>query len=287
MAVFKCAGADRGVCDYEAPAAWTRGCPGCGRFYDCKKVGADKAKEGKMKLDKLVTTDDPRITTGIKEFDRVIGGGLVAGCTTIFYGPPGVGKSTLSMLACDAVARQGLRVLIASGEQSGAAVGKLAGRLKLEHASKIDILGLEGNIEKVIEAVHEQKIQLLVIDSLQKAFMDNLDGAVGSTSQCDAVVEHVTFYCQKHSVAAIIMSHVTKEGSIKGSTGVSHDVDTLLELDYCDEDGERIASEDAGDYRLLSISGKNRNGPSGLSAMFKTTEDGITAVRRKSGLHSV
>ena len=241
MAVFKCAGADRGVCDYEAPAAWTRGCPGCGRFYDCKKVGADKAKEGKKKLDKLVTTEDPRIATGIKEFDRVIGGGLVAGSSIIFYGPAGVGKSTMALTACDGVAKQGLRVLWASGEQSGEDIGKLAGRLKLEHADKIDVLGLEGNAEKIIETVHEQKIKLLALDSLQKAFMDELDGAVGSTSQCDAVIEHVCFYCKKHGVAVIIMSHVTREGGIKGSTGVEHDVDTLLELDYSyeyDEDGE-------------------------------------------------
>lgn len=283
MAVWKCAGRNRltedgePYCDYEAPRAWMGRCPNCGRLYDAIKVGAN-AKSTRATLATLANAPPkPRLSTGFSGFDEVLGGGgIVRGSTALISGPPGCGKSTLLLSTANNIATESRTVIYASGEQKAEAVGDIAQRIGAMN-EKVIVMGLEGDIYKVCEEAQNQKAVFMVIDSLQTAFMDDCKGEEGSSTQCKAVANYLTWWAPRHNVAVLIVSHVNKDGDLAGPKAAEHLVDTILEFDpSMDEDGELDEK-----LRMLSA-GKNRHGASGVKAMFEMTAEGVKGSRKKS-----
>jgi DNA repair protein RadA/Sms len=284
---YFCTGKDKGVCDYEADSRWTGRCPldkgGCGRYYNIKVKGNPEDKS-KISLAALGVKEVKRISTGIDEVDKVLGGGMVAGSTIVISGPPGTGKSTLLVTIADRVAKGGKKVLYTSGEQSADDVGLIAQRVGALNPD-VEVHGNSGDCYKMAETIEEMKPTLLIVDSCQTAFLDDVEAAEGSSAQINAVINFLTALGKREKLCLMIVSHVNKEGMIAGPRALEHLVDTLLEFDPfegdVDEDGEQDA--ETKNWRVLT-SGKNRNGPSGISAMFEMTDKGIVPIRKKSKL---
>ncbi len=283
--IFICCGKDRGVCDHEAEVRWTGRCPGCGRNYSIKVKGNPDEKS-RTSLAALGVKEVKRISTGILEVDKVLGGGMVAGSTIVISGPPGTGKSTLLVTIADHVAKNKKKVLYTSGEQSADDVGIIAHRVDALNPD-VEVLGNNGDCYKMAEVIEEMKPELLIVDSIQTAFLDDVEAAEGSSAQITASINFLTALGKREKLCLIIVSHVNKEGEIAGPKTLEHLVDTLVEFDpyeELDEDGE--VDESTKNWRMLT-SGKNRNGPSGISEMFVMGSDGIKPVRKKSKLFSV
>ncbi len=279
---YRCAGRHRGVCDYEADEAWAGVCPNCGRLYDCEKRGQEGEKLARTASSALATAQPAYKPTGIENFDWVIGGGIVLGSTLIISGPPGTGKSSLLLAVLDSFIRQHNCVgVFACPEMAKDRTGAYLGRLGISN-DNLHVLGLEtSDIEKILEFVDEVGAKILVLDSLQKTISEEVEGGVGSPSQCAAVTEEVVYYCGKNKVASIVVSHVNSQGDIAGGTGIQHDVDTLTEFDPAfeiDEDGEDAYEGKV--IRRFSV-GKNRNGETGRSRLFQMTATGVVGIEEK------
>jgi len=286
---FVCSGKDRGVCDYEADRRWTGRCPvdkgGCGQFYKINVKGNAEEKS-RTSLAALGVREVKRISTGIPEVDKVLGGGMVAGSTIVISGPPGTGKSTLLVTIADRVAKGGKKVLYTSGEQTADDVGLIAQRVGALNPD-VEVLGNTGDCYKMAEVIEEIKPELLIVDSIQTAFLEDVEAAEGSSAQVTASINFLTALGKREKLCLIIVSHVNKDGDIAGPKTLEHLVDTLTEFDpyeAVDEDGD--VDESTKNWRMLT-SGKNRNGPSGISEMFEMTDKGIVPVRKKSKLFSV
>lgn len=291
MALFRCAGRKRfhsdgtPYCQHEAHERWTGRCPSCGRLYNIDKVGADAAPGNKRVTAAQAVEDTAYISTGMADFDRVIGGGLVAGCTILFGGSEGAGKSSLMMATADQLAKH-KKVLYASGEESDRDVLKIAHRLGITN-EKIEIMGNALDVYEIIERCKELKPILAIFDSLQVITCDDAKGAEASVSQEVAVANVITGHCKQSGMASVIINHMTKAGEMKGTTEVRHLVDTVLYLDkfLVDEDddfagdyGKRFAGTEV---RVLEVA-KNRNGAENLSAFFEMTDHGLSPIQQKS-----
>lgn len=286
MAVFKCAGKDRydeddvPLCDYEAPAPWyCQPCPGCGsRVFNIVKVGAERKRDTARVTAATLAEAPPTvyISTGIEEVDRVLGGGLVGGCTVLISGPRGIGKSTLLMLIANGIAK-GVRstVLYASGEETASQVGKIVQRLGITN-DHIEIMGEAWSGDAIAVRIEELKPRLVVIDSLQVVTIDSCEGAEGSPSQISAVINTLTPICQRVGTAAIIVAHMNGQGEIAGGQTAQHLVDTITRFDneYNDE-------EEGEPLRILSVEGKNRNGSTTETALFEMADGGVLRPVRK------
>lgn len=295
MATFKCRGrkllddAGNPLCAHEADRRWLGPCPGCGRYYNVDKIGAEHAAKKVTTLADLATMKvKPRISTGVQEFDEVLNGGLPVGGSVIISGPPGAGKSTVLMTVADNVGRGSTIVTYASGEQGEHGLVEIAHRLKVTENRNVQVLTNEGDIYKITDVVEGNKSKLLVIDSLQTASLDDCKADEGSAEQCKAVVNYLTAWAMREDVSVILVSHVNKDGDLAGPKAVEHLVDGTLELDFCptiDEDGD--IDEATKDYRSLASGTKFRLGPSGVSRMFNMTSEGIKPVRKKTRLYPV
>ncbi len=216
--------------------------------------------------------DVPRLTIGIAEFDRVLGGGLVPGSLILLGGEPGIGKSTLMLQAAAGLVRgpdQDVRVLYATGEESAAQVRLRAGRLGLldgPAAARVSILA-ERDIGRIIETASSAAPIALIVDSVQTATTDELDGPAGSVGQVRASTVRLMDYAKGHGVAVILAGHVTKDGSIAGPKTLEHLVDAVVNLE-----GERFAA-----LRLLRAS-KNRFGSTEEIGVFEMAEGGLVEV---------
>ena len=234
-----------------------------------KKNKRDKKSNNQaVKLTSVLTTKVNRVSTGIKEVDQVLGGGLVPGSLILLAGDPGIGKSTLTLQLIAYI--EGLYV---SGEESAAQIKLRAQRLKLK-TEKILILS-ETNVESMLEEAISNKnnINLLIIDSIQTLWSEELSGAPGAIGQVRESTLKLMDFAKKEHIAVILIGHVTKEGTIAGPKTLEHIVDTVLYLE-----GERFQT-----LRLLRTS-KNRFGPVDEVGVFSMEETGMREVDNPSEL---
>lgn len=252
---------------------WEFKCPGCGGIYRAKKVGTEsKEQKNRSSFAAAAVSNKVYISTGVRGFDKVIGGGLVAGSPILLAGFRGAGKSTLLCMVADGVAKAKGRALFASSEEGVDGVISIAHRSKLLN-DNVDVLGNQTNVEDVIAHAKATKPFLTIFDSLQKYTSSKSGGSSGSLAQEHAVGESILNYCRESKTCAIITNQMSKSGELKGSTDAAHSVDTILMLGFPKPDDEDAPDE--RDVRVLLCDGKNRNGPEGLQSYFRMTEEGM------------
>ncbi|MFV1876050.1 MULTISPECIES: DNA repair protein RadA [Nioella] len=262
---------------------WAGRCDACGE-WNCiqeetplsmgpgaKALGGMKGKG--MALTDLATEENPpeRDGSGIAEFDRVLGGGLVAASATLVGGDPGIGKSTLLLQAAASFARTGLKVIYVSGEEATAQVRMRAQRLGLGDSPVK--LAAETNLRDILTTLDAELPDLVVIDSIQTMWLDTVDSAPGSVSQVRAAAHELVSFAKRKGVSVMLVGHVTKEGQIAGPRVVEHMVDTVLYFE-----GER-----GHQFRILR-SVKNRFGPADEIGVFEMTGGGLAEVPNPSAL---
>ncbi|BBB66209.1 DNA repair protein RadA [Undibacterium sp. YM2] len=223
-----------------------------------------------LNLAEIEALDVPRFGTGIDEFDRVLGGGLVAGGVVLIGGDPGIGKSTLLLQALANLA-QIKRVLYVSGEESGAQIALRAKRLSLD--AKDLQLQAEIQLEKILNSLAEHKPQVVVIDSIQTMYSDALSSAPGSVAQVRECAAQLTRVAKTMDITMILVGHVTKEGALAGPRVLEHIVDTVLYFE-----GDTHSS-----FRLVRAI-KNRFGAVNELGVFAMTEKGLKGVSNPSAL---
>lgn len=222
-------------------------------------------------ITQITTTDAPRRTSGVAEFDRVLGGGIVPGAAILLSGEPGVGKSTLLLEVAAKAAVAGRRVLYASAEESPAQVRLRAERTGALHdelylASETDLGTVLGHIDAV-------QPQLVIVDSVQTVASSTIDGAAGQPSQVREVAAALIRVAKERSIPIVIVGHVTKDGQVAGPRVLEHLVDVV-----CHFEGDRQTS-----LRFLRAL-KNRFGPTDEVGCFEMNGDGIAEVPDPSGL---
>jgi DNA repair protein RadA/Sms len=215
-----------------------------------------------------------RISTGISELDRTLGGGMVSDGFTLLGGDPGIGKSTLLLQMTKGLlaANKDLKILYASGEESLDQISTRAKRLGIEGKGRV-FLAAETQLERVFASVHELKPQVLFMDSLQTFSSNNSQSAPGSVSQVREITQRLMMLAKSAGVAVWLVGHVTKEGNIAGPKTVEHMVDTVL---YFEGEGGQT-------YRLLRTV-KNRFGSTNELGVFEMDIDGLREVKNPSSL---
>jgi DNA repair protein RadA/Sms len=212
-----------------------------------------------------------RMSTGIKEFDRAVGGGLVAGSATLIGGDPGIGKSTLLLQAAAKIAMRGLPVAYISGEEAADQVRLRARRLGLGSAPVQ--LAAASSVRDILTTLEADPPALLVIDSIQTMHSDLIEGAPGTVSQVRASAQELIRFAKETGTALVLVGHVTKDGSIAGPRVLEHMVDTVLSFE-----GER-----SHQYRILRAA-KNRFGGTDEIGVFAMAEEGLEEVANPSAL---
>lgn len=263
-------------CGYES-AKWLGQCPGCKEWNsfveetvsksDIKSngmAGRGERMEPCM-LSEVAIREESKLLTGIGELDRVLGGGIVQGSLTLVGGDPGIGKSTLLLQVCRNIAASGHRVLYISGEESKVQIKMRADRIGT-FSDQMYLL-CETNLGNVEEVVRRQKPEVVVIDSIQTMFHDNISAAPGSVSQVRESTGVLLQLAKGLGVSVFIVGHVTKEGTVAGPRVLEHMVDTVLYFE-----GDRHAS-----YRILR-GVKNRFGSTNEIGVFEMREQGLAEV---------
>jgi len=264
-------------------AKWAGQCPACGQWntlveslvesagnrYSTQQQGLAQATPV-LSLADIEAIDVPRFSTDIEEFDRVLGGGLVAGGVVLIGGDPGIGKSTLLLQALANLSRN-RKVLYISGEESGAQIALRAKRLAVD-AQDLK-LQAEIQLEKILATLAEQKPQVAVIDSIQTMYSDALTSAPGSVAQVRECAAQLTRVAKQTGITIIMVGHVTKEGALAGPRVLEHIVDTVLYFE-----GDTHSS-----FRLVRAF-KNRFGAVNELGVFAMTEKGLKGVSNPSAL---
>lgn len=267
-------------CGYES-AKWLGKCPACNAwntFFEQKIVENKGTKNNVSErknikpqaLNTYVAKENIRTSTGFEELDRVLGGGIVKGSLVLLGGEPGIGKSTLILQICNKIKGNG-KVLYVSGEESAEQIKLRADRLGI---SNEDILFLgETDIEIIGQVIIEIKPKLVIIDSIQTMYSEELSAAAGSVSQVREITAQIMKICKMQDITTIIIGHVTKEGNIAGPRVLEHMVDTVLYLE-----GERYFS-----YRIIR-GVKNRFGSTNEIGMFEMKEEGMCEIQNPSNV---
>ncbi len=279
QSVFECQ-----ACGYPS-AKWLGRCPDCGSwssFMEEKRVASSTKRSratddnaSPVRMSEISLAGAPRIATLNPEFDRVLGGGIVAGSLVLVGGEPGVGKSTLLLQISQSLQERGQRVLYVSGEESAQQI-KMRGERLLSHGPGIGeelYLLAESNLEKIIDAVKELRPAFLVVDSVQTAFSEALDSAPGSISQVRQVAAQLLHLAKSEHVPVFLIGHVTKDGSIAGPKALEHIVDAVLYFE-----GERHHN-----HRIVRAV-KNRFGAANELGVFEMTARGLLPVQNPSAL---
>lgn len=265
-------------CGYES-AKWLGKCPSCNEwnsFYEEKitktseKSGVKLQAKPPMLLKEVVGTESTRISTGFSELDRVLGGGLVVGSLLLLGGEPGIGKSTLILQICQNVKTEG-KVLYVSGEESAEQIKLRADRLNVKK-DNLYFLG-ETNIEQIEENILKMSPEIVIIDSIQTMYSEEITSAAGSVSQVREITARIMKMCKTNGITTIIIGHVTKDGNIAGPRVLEHMVDAVLYLE-----GERYFS-----YRILR-GVKNRFGSTNEIGMFEMVNEGLKEIDNPSSI---
>ncbi len=261
-------------CGFESPK-WLGKCPSCGSWDTFTEEIEESAKPNIYKVKReteaqpimnIGSNDEPRIETVINEFDRVLGGGLVRGSVVLIGGDPGIGKSTLVLQAFSGIKE---KVLYVTGEESVKQLGLRAKRLKIK-AENIVALA-ETNLNRILQTVEKENPDVVIVDSIQTVYRDDLDNAPGTVTQIRESASVLMNYAKASGVAIVVVGHVTKEGIIAGPKVLEHIVDTVLQFE-----GERNHS-----YRILRAQ-KNRYGNTNEIGIFEMRDDGLREVENPS-----
>jgi len=264
-------------CGFDSPK-WLGRCPNCNEWNTMveenlqaalatSNQGGSGAKP--TRISDFTDADDLRRPTGIGEFDRVLGGGIVAGSLILVGGDPGIGKSTLLLSAAAQFSRCHGNVLYVSGEESAAQTGMRARRTGAVE-EKMWVLA-ETNLEMILAEASKMQPAMMVIDSIQTLFYPGVPGASGSVSQVRESTGRLLRFAKESNVPVLIVGHVTKDGSIAGPRLLEHMVDTVLYFE-----GERNYA-----FRVLR-SIKNRFGSITESGIFSMERQGLVEVKNPS-----
>jgi len=270
-------------CGAEAPK-WSGQCSDCGEWntlsettavVSSRQRAANTSYTGSnithvQSLDSVEPDDVQRIATSISEFDRVLGGGLVPGSVTLIGGDPGIGKSTLLLQALVNLSQQ-QTTLYVTGEESLQQVSLRASRLGYSNA-KVPLLA-STQIETILQQAQSSKPQVIVIDSIQTMFTDELTAAPGAVSQVRECAAQLVRFAKQTQTTVFLVGHVTKEGTLAGPRVLEHMVDTVLYFEG--ESGER--------YRLIRAV-KNRFGAVNELGVFAMTDKGLREVSNPSAI---
>ena len=271
-------------CGGQAPK-WQGQCPACGAWNTLVEGVAEQASTHRFqslaknapvqRLADIEASDVPRFSTGVGEFDRVLGGGLVPGGVVLIGGDPGIGKSTLLLQSLAAISNE-RRALYVSGEESAAQIALRAQRLSLletdVQASELMLLA-EIQLEKIQATIDAERPDVAVIDSIQTIYSDALTSAPGSVAQVRECAAQLTRIAKQSGTAIIMVGHVTKEGNLAGPRVLEHIVDTVLYFE-----GDTHSS-----FRLVRAF-KNRFGAVNELGVFAMTERGLRGVANPSAL---
>lgn len=267
-------------CGYES-SKWMGQCPGCKEWntfveelVDKKSISSsgriDSAKRAEpIPLSAIDTTEEVRMSTGMKELDRVLGGGIVKGALMLVGGDPGIGKSTLLLQVCRNLAQASAYVLYISGEESLQQIKMRAERIGA-FPDNLELLS-ETNLDLIREVIERKKPQVVVIDSIQTMYREEVGSAPGSVSQVRESIAVLMQIAKGLGISIFVVGHVTREGTVAGPRTLEHMVDTVLYFE-----GENHES-----YRILR-GVKNRFGSTNEIGMFEMRTEGLVEVENPS-----
>jgi DNA repair protein RadA/Sms len=222
-----------------------------------------------ISYNEIESQDDARISSGIEEFDRVLGGGIVAGSLVLIGGSPGIGKSTIIIQIADKLSQNDKKVLYVSGEESERQIKMRGERLGL-NAENLFLLP-ETNLEAILNEIDRLKPDYIIVDSIQTVFSEKLESAPGSVSQVREVAGQFMIFAKQTATPVFLIGHVTKEGSIAGPKALEHIVDTVLYFE-----GDRHHN-----HRIIRAT-KNRFGAANEIGVFEMTSAGLIPVGNPS-----
>jgi len=271
--IFTC-----GQCGAEYPQ-WQGQCADCGSWNSLAEARADgeRARRAQLaghielsRLDSISVDRVARMSSGLSEFDRVLGGGLVPGSVVLIGGDPGIGKSTLLLKSIAAVA-DAARVCYVTGEESLEQVALRAERLGVRSAPVA--MMAETHVESILASLAAEPPAVLVIDSVQTLYSDSLQSAPGSVSQLRECAAQLVRFAKTRGIATILVGHVTKEGTLAGPRVLEHMVDTVLYFE----------SDSGSRYRIIRAA-KNRFGAANEMGFFVMSADGFREVKNPSAI---
>ena len=263
---------------------WLGKCPDCGEWNSLVEERARPAAAAKgmaarggfrlrevkpVKFGEIESQDDARVSSGVTEFDRVLGGGIVPGSLILIGGDPGIGKSSLMLQVADKLSAQGARVLYVSGEESERQIKMRGERFGIE-AANLYLLP-ETNLERIFDEIERSEPGAVVVDSIQTVFSEKIESAPGSVSQVREVAGQFLMLAKNRTIPVFLIGHVTKEGSIAGPKALEHIVDTVLYFE-----GERHHN-----HRIVRAT-KNRFGAANELGVFEMTGAGLVPVANPS-----
>jgi len=265
-------------CGHQSPK-WLGRCPSCGDWNQFAEEVVNLAAtvsgaglqfhEETLPITEIVADERERITTGIEEMDRVLGGGLVGGSAVLVGGDPGIGKTTLLLQGFHKLASRGLKVLYVTGEESARQIKLRA--VRIGAASPNLLVLVEIDLDNILKQVAELNPQVVVIDSIQTVYTTNLSSAPGSVGQVRESSGRLILQAKKLNIPFFLVGHVTKDGSIAGPKVLEHMVDTVL---YFETDSGHA-------YRIIR-SIKNRFGPANEIGVFEMRDNGLVEVSNPS-----
>ncbi len=267
-------------CAYES-RKWLGKCPECGEWNSLVEERVVRTKKGAgrnsfrlrearaVAYSEIESQDDVRIPSGVTEFDRVLGGGIVPGTLVLLGGDPGIGKSTLLLQVADKLSANDVSVLYVSGEESERQI-KLRGERLGVKAPNLLLLP-ETNLENIFREIERVQPGAIVVDSIQTTFSSEIESAPGSVSQIREVAAQFLLLAKNRGIPVFLIGHVTKEGSIAGPRALEHIVDTVLYFE-----GERHHN-----HRIVRAT-KNRFGAANEVGVFEMTNSGLAPVANPS-----
>lgn len=264
-------------CGYES-SKWVGQCPACKAWNTMVEEIVDKKSSVThrqitevqvAKLNDVQSSSEKRMDTHIEELNRVLGGGIVPGSLVLVGGDPGIGKSTLLLQTCKSLSDQKIAVLYISGEESLQQIKMRADRIGI-FSDEMTLL-CETNLDLIQGVIEERKPQVVVIDSIQTMFRENVNSAPGSVSQVREATSVLMRLAKEQGIAIFVVGHVTKEGTVAGPRVLEHMVDTVLYFE-----GDRYAS-----YRILRAV-KNRFGSTNEIGVFEMCQSGLREVPNPS-----
>ena len=263
-----------------ASAKWLGQCPSCTAWNTLEETKVERAAANRFEslatpstvefLSNVAVESAPRFPTGLEEFDRVLGGGMVPGSVVLIGGDPGIGKSTLLLQALASLS-QSQQVLYVSGEESLSQVALRANRLGVD-GSRLPMLA-EISLERISAAIQQHRPAVVVIDSIQTVFTEQLQSAPGSVAQVRDCAAQLTRMAKQQGITVVMIGHVTKEGALAGPRVLEHMVDTVL---YFEGDNHST-------FRLVRAI-KNRFGAVNELGVFAMTDRGLRVVSNPSAL---